>query len=268
MTTKILRVFHDDITEFTISSTPYTLNVAFPVVAESIPDCLCPILIMDNDGCDNLKRCYCADEAELLNSAAELNVCHNSSTEQLTLYMHNNIPPTANNTRLHFYKSFLCVSPGPERYSITHFYTDSLEIRQGNKLVVIMVTVTITIIIFIDAVIPKAPEVNIAIGDDGHYEICFQSNSTLADKYKINVSDITGETIYCISVLNNINNYCTYIPFELKVECAPFVVSVTAENYFGNSSINTTINLPNQPVASNNGVCSCLFENCKLLITN
>lgn len=263
MVTKILRILHDDITEFTISSAPYALNVAFPVVAKNIPDCLCPILIMDNDGCDDLKRCYCADEAELLNSAAKLNICHNSSTEQLTLYMHN-VPHTINKTHLHFYNSFLCESPGPERYSVTYFYTDSLEIRQGNKLVAIMGKM-ITII-FIDAVIPEAPEVNVAIGDDGHYEICFQSNSTLADKYKINVSDITGETIYHISVLNNTN--CTYIPFELKVECAPFVVSVLAENYFGSSSINTAINRPNQPVLSNNGVCSCLFENCKLLIMN
>lgn len=95
--------------------------------------------------------------------------------------------------------------------------------------------------------------------DDGRYGVCLKSNLTLADKYDIDVYDITGENIYHISVTNKTN--CTYIPFELKVECAPFVASVIANNYVGSSSVNVTINLPNQPVLSINSVCFCLTEN-------
>lgn len=104
------------------------------------------------------------------------------------------------------------------------------------------------------------------VTDDGRYGVCLRSNLTLilADKYDINVYDITGENIYHVSVTNNAN--CTFIPFELKVECAPFVVSINTNNYFGSSSVNVTINLPNQPVLSNDSVCSCLKENGMLLI--
>lgn len=130
MVTKILRISHDDVIDVTISSTPNTLYVAFPVDADNVPDCLCPILITEDDGCDNLEICHCADDTELINSAAEVNVCHNSSTEQLTLYVRN-VPPTSKNTRLHFYNSLIC-----DGQSIIHYYTDSFEIRQGNKLLV------------------------------------------------------------------------------------------------------------------------------------
>lgn len=130
MVTKILRISHDDITEVTISSTPNTLHVAFPVDADNVPDCLCPILITDDDGCDDLEQCHCADDTEFLNSAAEVNICHNSSTEQLTLFMRN-VPRTSNNTHLHFYNSFIC-----DRQSITRYYTDSFRIKQGNKIII------------------------------------------------------------------------------------------------------------------------------------
>ena len=109
-----------------------TMYIAFPVNQADMPDCLCPIIILKEDDCYNLEQCHCANEAVILNSAEIVNVCHNSSTGKLSLYIQN-IKRTDNNTHLHCYNSKVC-NHGSSGQLIRE-YIDSFKIIQGIHLI-------------------------------------------------------------------------------------------------------------------------------------
>ena len=111
-------------TEFEVTRPNNVLSImglALPSDNNDKRDCLCPIAIIEIDGCHDFNSCSCIGDTLYRNI---LSICHRNSSGKFVLTLQN-MTRAMNNTRFHFYLSFFCGTIAIRQY------VDSFQIVQG-----------------------------------------------------------------------------------------------------------------------------------------
>lgn len=128
----------DGIFKANISTLFSPLSIALPVLNRNLRDCLCPIIITNENECDDLTRCFCYNDTAIVAFSHSVKVCDTSTSSEfgkLQLVIHSSNYQASNiSSRLHFYNLIVCSHNDDfARYPVRH-YIDSyqIEIAQGN----------------------------------------------------------------------------------------------------------------------------------------